>query len=154
MGDTGSGHNDAARADHEENGIRDTDDSAEGDEGEGDADDQGNAVTYGSNSDQFGYEIAGGVVAWLGFIFTPLVTAAPASYLALKVRESNPGAYYGILAVVAATCVFWLLVVFAADLLALVLALFTGSSLLVVLLGVPVLVLLVVVAGVVYLWRE
>jgi len=106
------------------------------------------------DDDTFALEIWGGVVAGLGFVFTPLVTAVPASYLALKIRRTNPGAYYGILALVAATCVFWLLVVFAADLLALVLALFTGSSLLVVLLGVPVLVLLVVVAGVVYLWRD
>ena len=117
MGDTGSGHNDAARADHEEDGIRDTDDSAEGDKGEGDADDQGNAVTQGSNSDQFGYEIAGGVVAWLGFIFTPLLTVVPAGYCAVQVRERNPGAYYGILAVVAATCVFWILVLFAPEIL-------------------------------------
>jgi len=147
MGETGPDADDAVTAGDSDG----SEDAAAGERFSGDPDE---VVGRGSDSEGFGYEIAGGVVAWLGFIFTPLVTAAPASYLALKIRESNPGAYYGILAVVAATCVFWAIVVFAPDLLGLVLSLFTGSSLLVVLLGVPLVVLLVVGAGVVYLWRD
>jgi len=106
------------------------------------------------DGDDLGFEIWGGVVAWLGFIFTPLVTAVPASYLALKVRESNPGAYYGILAVVAATCLFWVLVVFAPEILAAILAALTGGSLTVLVLVVPVVVLFVAIAGLVYILRE
>ena len=100
---------------------------------------------------EFSYEIAGGVLAGLGFVFTPLVTAAPAGYCALKVRESNPGAYYGILALVAGTCLFWLIVVFAAELFAVLLSALSAGSLTLVLIGVPLVVLVVVVAGVAYL---
>jgi hypothetical protein len=91
------------------------------------------------------------VLAGLGFVFTPLVTAAPAGYCALKVRESNPGAYYGILALVAGTCLFWLIVVFAAELFAVLLSALSAGSLTLVLIGVPLVVLVVVVAGVAYL---
>ena len=100
---------------------------------------------------EFSYEIAGGVLAGLGFVFTPLVTAAPAGYCALKVRESSPGAYYGILALVAGTCLFWLIVVFAAELFAVLLSALSAGSLTLVLIGVPLVVLVVVVAGVAYL---
>ena len=100
---------------------------------------------------EFSYEIAGGVLAGLGFVFTPLVTAAPAGYCALKVRESNPGACYGILALVAGTCLFWLIVVFAAELFAVLLSALSAGSLTLVLIGVPLVVLVVVVAGVAYL---
>ncbi|PSQ62163.1 MAG: hypothetical protein BRD21_07295 [Halobacteriales archaeon SW_8_66_22] len=100
---------------------------------------------------EFSYEIAGGVLAGLGFVFTPLVTAAPAGYCALKVRESNPGACYGILALVAGTCLFWLIVVFAAELFAVLLSALSAGSLTLVLIGLPLVVLVVVVAGVAYL---
>jgi len=121
----------------------------------GGTDIEGRAVVTGSEGgDEFGYEIAGGVLAWLGFIFTPLVTAVPAGYCALRVRETNLGAYYGILTVVAATCVFWILVVFAPEILGAVLAVVTGNALTLVAVLVPVVVLLVAGAGAVYvLWR-
>lgn len=144
MGETGSDADDAAGDDSGEDGP----------EQELFSDDPGEVVGRGADSEGFGYEVAGGVVAWLGFIFTPLVTAVPASYLAFRVRESNPGAYYGILAVVAATCVFWTVVVFAPEILAAILGFVTGGSLTVVVLVVPVVVLFVAAAGLVYILRQ
>lgn len=116
MGDTGSGQNETSGADREEEGIQDTDEPVDSVGGEGDRDDH-------SDGFGFGYEIAGGVVAWLGFIFTPLVTAVPAGYCAFQVRERSPGTYYGIFAVVAATCLFWILVLFAPEILDVILGL-------------------------------
>ena len=139
--------------------VSDSDDGSDG-AAQGDSDGSGAAGTperpagetprEGSDG-EFSYEIAGGVLAGLGFVFTPLVTAAPAGYCALKVRESNPGAYYGILALVAGTCLFWLIVVFAAELFAVLLSVLSAGSLTLVLIGVPLVVLVVVVAGVAYL---
>jgi len=150
MGETGSDAKEAATA---------GDDSGGGGDGSRNAteqfsEDPGDVVGRGGDSEGFGYEIAGGVVAWLGFIFTPLLTAVPASYCALKVRENSPGAYYGILAVVAATCVFWVVVVFAPEILAAILAVVTGGSLTALVLVVPVVVLFVAVAGLVYILQR
>jgi len=156
MGETRSDADDAATASDDggsENAAHTGDDGARSRDAAGRerfTEDPGDVVGRGGDSDGFGYEIAGGVVAWLGFIFTPLVTAVPASYLALKLRESNPGAYYGILAVVAATCVFWVVVVFAPEILSALLGFLAGGSLTVVVLVAPVVVLFVAVAGLVY----
>jgi len=149
MGDTGAEQDAAAGGDDAGTG-----DGGGGATGGTDVEKRATVTGRGSDSDEFGYEIAGGVVAWLGFIFTPLVTAVPAGYCALRVRETNLGAYYGILAVVAATCVFWLLVVFAPEILGAVLGVVTGNALTLVAVLVPVAVLLVAGAGVVYVLRR
>jgi len=124
-------------------------------------DDAGDAATHDQPGDGRGdgtsgdedmrYEVAGGVIAGLGFVLTPLVTALPAGYCALKLRVRNPAAYYGILAVVATTVVFWLVVLFAGELLQRLTEVLVGGSLLLVVLVVPVAVLLVLLAGLAYL---
>ena len=155
VSDPDGGSDGAAQGDSNGAAQDDSDGAAQGDsDGSGAAGtperSAGETPREGSDG-EFSYEIAGGVLAGLGFVFTPLVTAAPAGYCALKVRESNPGAYYGILALVAGTCLFWLIVVFAAELFAVLLSALSAGSLTLVLIGVPLVVLVVVVAGVAYL---
>lgn len=58
------------------------------------------------------YEWGGGVVACLGLLFTPAVTALPALYCALKINDEKPLASLAIGILVMATAVFWFSVLF------------------------------------------
>lgn len=53
------------------------------------------------------YEWGGGIVAGLGFFFTPLLTGVPAAYCAMKIHEEKPLAAAGIGIVVLVTMLFW-----------------------------------------------
>lgn len=53
------------------------------------------------------YEFGGGIAAGLGFFLTPLVTALPVLYCALKVKAEKPLAALGIGVVYSGTFLFW-----------------------------------------------
>lgn len=57
------------------------------------------------------YEWVGGLTAGLGFFLTPLFTALPACYCALRIRRWKPLSAMLIVALVATTVAFWLFVI-------------------------------------------
>jgi len=95
-------------------------------------------------------EWGGGILAALGFFLTPLLTAVPASYCALKIRRHKPTAAYAMFVLVAASAVFWALFFFADDLMGRATVAMTSSIQFIVLLVVLPLAVLVTVLGTVY----
>ena len=68
----------------------------------------GAAVDSGETISLAMWEYGGGLIAAFGFFMTPVLTGLPALYCAYRVYDRRPNSTYGILAVVAATIIFWI----------------------------------------------
>jgi MFS-type transporter involved in bile tolerance (Atg22 family) len=139
MGDqsTASGSKNPRRADNNPTAVSQTEESVE--------------IRIGSTTLPLPVvEWGGGILAALGFFLTPIFTAIPASYCALKIRRYRPTATYAMFALIAASAIFWGLFFFADTLVSRATVALTSSMQFVLLLVVLPLAVLVTILGTVY----